>query len=117
MAVVLPATLDEIEAAVCTYFRVTAADLRHGRRQSQTYARHVFYYVARLRTRFSLAEIGDQFGMAEAGVSKSIIRMEQRLHDAIIRADIAAVGQIVDGEAVESAGRGHVSSLRERDVA
>lgn len=113
MTVVLPATLEDVEIAVHQYFRTTPADLRHGRRQSQVYARHVFYYVARQKTRFSMSEIGDHVGTTTASVSHSITKLEARRSDTVLRADIFGVGAIVDGDEVIPAGRGHVASLRE----
>lgn len=113
MPVVLPATLEDIEAAIHCYFRTTATDIRHGRRQSQVYARHVFFYVARQKTRYSMSEIGDHVGATTASVSHAISKLEARMHDATVRSDVLAVGAIVDGDEIIPAGRGHVASIRE----
>lgn len=118
MTVVLPATLEDVERATCLYFSISADALHTGRRQSEAYARGVFCTVVRQSTRLSYPEIGEYVGMTGAGVCHNVQKIERIASaDVPTRSDIVSIRRILMGEDVAPAGRGHVASERERDVA
>lgn len=116
MVVVLPATLEDIVSASCTYFRMTPEMLAGtDRRASRSYARMLFVYVARQRTRCSFDEIGEAIRwVSHMGAAHAYKRAEALVAaDDTARADAEAIQRILDGEEVIVAGTGHVMSDRE----